>query len=273
MNNDGDRMTAKKNIGMSEEHLIELINKEIDGLISASEHQELMQSVSSNEHAAQLYHDLLRTAKALEGIEQAPPPAYLKSHIMNSINAAPALADRSVGWLSSWIGVFRAKPMARYAVVFASGLCVGILFLVLASAWQQNAEPDASTVSGYIALFSDIHRLPVVESARFGGEGVEGVFRTYRSGGNVFVEIEVQSSEKFSIELNSDPAELRFDGIRRFAGAEGDVNVTQGKIILSGARSEQAVVAFSGGGFLKGSLEGRVYKGNSLVQRVMLRLQ
>ena len=266
-------MTDKENLGMTEERLIELINKEIDGLNSASEHEELMQSVSSNEHAARLYRDLLRTTKALEGVEQIAPPSYLKSHIMNSINTARALPNRQVWWLSSWMELLRKRPMARYALVFASGLCVGILFLVLANPWQHQGEPDASMVSGSVALFSDLHRLPTLESSRFETEGVNGVFRTYKTGGNVFVEIEVQSSEKLTIELNSDPVELIFDGIRRSAKAEGDVNVTQGKIILAGGRSEQAVVAFSAGGQLKGALEGRVYKGNTLLHRVMLRVQ
>lgn len=271
--NEGGRMTGKENLGMTEERLIELINKEIDGLNSASEHEELMQSVSSNEHAARLYRDLLQTTKALQDVGQAQPPSYLRSHIMNSINASRALPDRRVGRLSSWMEVFRGRPIARYALVFASGLCIGILFLVLASPWQHHAEPDASMVSGSMALFPDLHRLPALESARFEGEGVSGVFRTYKSGGNVFVEIEVQSSEKLTIELNSDPMELKFGGVRRSADAEGDVNVTQGKIWLSGTRSEQAIVAFFGGAVPKGSLEGRVYKGNVLLHRVMLRVQ
>ncbi len=266
-------MTEEKNLEMTEERIIELINKEIDGLNTAAEHQELMQSVSANEHAARLYRDLLGTAKVLQGIEHVSPPSYLKSQIMNSIPAAPAHSHRRIGPLSSWMEAFRGRSMTRYAVVFASGLCVGILFLVLANPWKQSAEPDASTVSGSMTFFSDLHRLPVLESARFEGDGVEGILRTYKSGGNVFVEIEVQSSDNLNIELNSDPAELRFDGIRRFAGSVGDVNVTQGKIILSGARSEQAVVAFSGVGLLKGLLEGRVYKGNVLVHQVMLRVQ
>lgn len=266
-------MTTEKNTQMTDERIIELINKEIDGLNTASEHQELMRSVSSNEHTARLYHDLLRTAKALQAIEQVSPPAYLKNHILNAVTAAPVPSQQRVGSLASWRELFRSRPMARYAVVFASGLCVGILFLVLADPWKQRAEPDASTVSGSMTLFSDLHGLPILESDYFQSDGIKGALRTYKSGGNVFVEIEVQSSDNVNIELNSDPAELRFDGIRRIVGSEGDVNVTQGKIILSGARSERAVVAFSGVGLLKGSLEGRVYKGNALVHQVVLRVQ
>ncbi len=265
-------MTLKENMGTTEERLIELMNKEIDGLNSASEHQEFLKSVSSNDHAARLYHDLVLTATALEGVEQVPPPSFLKNHIMNSISAAPATGNRRREWLSSWLTVFRTRPVARYSVVFVAGLCVGILFLVVANPWQRS-EPDASAVSGSMTLISDLHRLPLLESSRFEGEGVEVILRTYKNEANVFVEIDVQSSDEIRIELNSDPADLRFDGIRRFAGAEGDVNVTQGKITFSGAKSEQAAIVFSGRGSLKGSVEGRVYKGNSLVHRAMLRVQ
>ena len=265
-------MTVKETSGMMQERLIELINNEIDGHNSASEHQELMQAVASDEHASKLYHDLLRTAAALKDVEQVQAPPYLKHLVMNSIHAIRTPSVHHNSWLPSWTAVFHSKPAVRYAVVFASGLCVGLLFLVLASPWQRHGEPEASTVSGSMALFSDLHGLPVLETARVEGEGVEGTLRTYKSGGSVFVEIEIQSADDISIELNSDPGELRFDGIRRLPGAEGEVNVTQGKVVLTGARSEQAVVAFSGGDPLKGVVEGRVFKGNVLVHRVALQV-
>lgn len=256
---------------MMQERLIELINNEIDGLNSASEHQELMQHIGADERAAKLYHDLLQTATALKGVEQLPAPSYLKTRVMNSIYATRTPAVQPGTWWSSWTAMFRRKPAARYAVVFASGLCVGLLFLVLATPWQQGGEPDASAVSGSMALFSNLHHLPVLDSARFEGEGVDGVFTLYKSGSGIYVEIEVHSSEVLRIELNSDPAALRFDGIRRTPRAEGDVNVTQGRITLTMVKSDGDVVAFSKVGDVQMPVEGRVYKRGVMIRSVSLR--
>src|SRR3990172_5494816 len=106
MDGEDDRMTEKKSLKMTEERIIELTNKEIDGLNTAAEHQELMQIVSADEHTATLYHELLGTARVLQGIEQKSPPSYLRSHILNSIAAAPVSSRQKSAFLASWIEPF-----------------------------------------------------------------------------------------------------------------------------------------------------------------------
>jgi hypothetical protein len=154
--------------------------------------------------------------------------------------------------------------------VFASGLCVGILFFVFANPWREDLT-DTAKISGSMALFPDLPRLQVVDSVHIEGEGIDGAFKTYRNDGRVFVEIEVKSPEHVRVELNSDPAELVFGSIGRLAGTEGDVNVTQGKIIFTGVNSDRSIVAFSEVGFAQRPIEGRIYKGGSIVQSVTLR--
>ncbi len=51
---------------MIEERYVELINKELDGLNTESESQELEKYLSENVEALTYYEDLLRTAERVE---------------------------------------------------------------------------------------------------------------------------------------------------------------------------------------------------------------
>ena len=120
-------------------------------------------------------------------------------------------------------------------------------------------------------LFPELSRLPIIDSARIVVEGVEGTFKTFESGRNVLVEIAVKSDEKVRVELNSDPMELEFGGMKNLDRTESSVNITQGKVVLTNLQSEQTIIAFSERGEIRRNLEGRIYKGTSLLQSVTLR--
>jgi hypothetical protein len=254
-----------------EEQYRELINKQIDGLNDASESEELQRSLATDKEARGIYDDLLRMANALKRVEAIEPPSRLKTQILNSIRSGPASTESRSSRLSVLLEVFRRRPLARYSLVFASGLCVGVLFFVFANPWRQGTTADSSKVGGAMALLPDLSRLPVVDSARIESEGIEGTFRTFRNEGNVLVEIALNSSVNVRVEMNSDPSELTFGGISRLSGTEGLVSVTQGKIVLTDVKSDLVAVAFSSVGEIHRAVEVRIYKGDVIVQSVFVR--
>ena len=71
---------------MNEEKFIDLINKEIDGIISAQEKKGLMEYLEKNPEAKQKYQDLVDSTKYLDKLDEVEPPEELKSRIMNSID-------------------------------------------------------------------------------------------------------------------------------------------------------------------------------------------
>jgi len=255
---------------MMEERYIELMNKEIDGLNTPSESRNLQTYLNSDSEAKNFFDDLQRTAKVLQGVEEKEPPSYLRNHILNSIKFAPTTGASQHGWIGQLAETFQSRSFRRYALVFASGLCVGILFFVFANPWRKELT-DTTKLSGSMALFPDLSHLQVVDSVHVESEGIDGAFKTYRNEGRIFVEIALQSAENVRIELNSDSAELVFGSVGRLAGTEGDVNVTQGKIIFTGVNSDRSIVTFSEVGFAQRPIEGRIYEGGSIVHSVTLR--
>ncbi|MDP2886243.1 MAG: hypothetical protein Q8P51_14610 [Ignavibacteria bacterium] len=255
---------------MMEERYVESMNKEIDGLNTPSESHDLQKYLNSTSEAKKFFDDLQRTVKALQGVEEKEPPSYLRNHILNSIKFEPTTRASQSGWIGQLAETFQSRSFRRYALVFVSGLCVGILFFVFANPWREKLT-DTTKLSGSMALFPDLSHLQVVDSVHIESEGIDGAFKTYWNEGRVFVEIEVKSPEHVRVELNSDPDELVFGSIGRLAGTEGDVNVTQGKIIFTGVNSDRSIVTFSEVGYAQRPIEGRIYKGDSLVRSVTLK--
>jgi hypothetical protein len=254
-----------------EERYIELMNKEIDGLNDPSESHELQKYLDANKEARGFYEDLLRMANAFRRMEEVQPPSNLKIRILNSLGRGSNAVRSRSNWIAALVETFRRRPITRYALVFASGLCVGVLFFVFANPWRQGSTSDTSKASGSMALLPDLSHLLVVDSAHIESDGIDGTFRTFRSGRNVLVEIAVNASENVRVEMNSDPSELAFGGISRLAGTEGLVSVTQGKIVLTDVKSDHIAVAFSSAGEIHRSVEGRIYKGDVIVQSVSIR--
>jgi hypothetical protein len=254
---------------MIDDRTIELINKELDGLNSESESKELETLLSENDEALKYYDELLRAASALKRIEQVEPPTFLKTHILNSIKSLPIPND--IGFVTRILGVFRQRPAVRYAVVFASGLCVGILLLVIADPWRQVEIPDVGTVSGTMIVPAEVSRLQKIDSVGVDGAGFRGMFKTLRGDGTITVECAVASSENLRLEMTADPEELKFVAINRLGGTENDVMATGGKVIFTGTRSEHGLITFTELAAPQRPIEVRVYKAGTVVGTVSIR--
>lgn len=256
---------------MIDERYVELINKELDGLNTESESKELKHFLSAHNEALKYYNELLRTASALRRIDQVEPPSFLKTHILNSVKSLPVPVRSRFGWTNSVLDVFRRRPVVRYGAVFASGLCVGILLLVIADPWRQNEMPHASKLSGSMLSRPDISRLQMIDSIALDGSGYQGHFRTFRGDGTLTVECVVAAGENLELELSSDPEELKFVGVHRLGGADNDVTVTAGKVVFTGTKSEHDMVTFTNVVSPHQPIEVRLYKGGTVITSVLVR--
>jgi hypothetical protein len=256
---------------MIDERYIELINKELDGFNTEAGSRELEQFLSENSEALQYYDELLRAASALKRVEQVEPPSFLKTHILNSVRALPVPRRSGIGWISTVLDVFRQRPIARYAVVFASGLCVGILILVLADSWRQDEMPDASKVSGSLVLPKEILRLQKIDSVALDGSGFRSFFKTLRGDGNITVECVVAASENLRVELSAELDELKFVGVNRLEGTDNDVFATGGRVIFTGTKSEHGLITFAEVASPQQPIEVRLYKRGTVIGNVSIR--
>ena len=124
---------------MIDKKYIELMNKEIDRVITPGEKQELHNYLSVNEAARNYYDGLLSAVDYAENLADFNPPENLKKRIMNSIDfSLYESKTRSKKTLSFLWGL-----KFKYAYTFAAGLLAAILiytFFTLNSGKVNNDE-------------------------------------------------------------------------------------------------------------------------------------
>jgi hypothetical protein len=255
-----------------DERIIELINKEIDGLNTPSSSRELEAYLNSHPDAKKLFVELQRASDALKHVEAVEPPSYLKTHIMNAVRAASQEQNPRESRIDKLIELLKSRPARRYSLVFASGLCVGILFFVVANPWQKEGGGE-SALSGSLVASNEVSSLPLLDAVDLGAEEINGAVKSYKSEQGIAVEITLTSPQEVNIELISDPAELMFEKISRSNGADGEINLTDGRITFSNVRVCRSVVFYVAVAHPQRSLEARVYTKAGIVRSVSIRAQ
>ncbi len=256
---------------MIDERYTELINKELDGLNTEAESKELEQFLSENDEALQYYDELLRAASALKRVEQVEPPSYLRAHILNSIRIAPASGISRFAWIERVLNVFRQRPFPRYAIIFASGLCVGAVVFIFGSSTRQENAPDVSELTGSMIPLSDLSHLQKIDSVSVNREGLQGTFRTLKSEGKILVDFSVASSEDIRLELSADQDELMFVGVSRISGSANDLFATGGRVIFAGITRDHSIVTFAETAAPQNALDCRILKGGTVVYSLSLK--
>lgn len=113
---------------MINEKYIELMNKEIDQVITPQERIELQNYLSDNKTAKEYFDELILTNNFLNRLPDQNPPENLKKQIINSIDFSryekhQEPAKKPAGFL--WGLKF------RYTYIFAAGLLAGIIIFSL----------------------------------------------------------------------------------------------------------------------------------------------
>jgi hypothetical protein len=110
-------------VGMTDhDHALELINAEIDGVITGAQKAELNRLLLADPAVRALRDELAGVCKALDTMPREDLPAGLHDAIVNGLPVATpnshAAARRTA---------FTQRPMLRYAAAFAGGLLVSAL--------------------------------------------------------------------------------------------------------------------------------------------------
>ena len=250
---------------MIEKKYFELVNKEIDGTNSKTESAKLKAYLSRNPEGRQLYEGLLKTANALKRVEEVEPPKHLKQHILNSLEFPQRSPNRKWSILDQVIEKFRLRSTPRYAVVFVSGICVGVLLFVLFSQPRGLGDQETAQVSGTLALVPELLYFQASDSVAVNLSEINGKLRTFSSGDIVLAEWDLQSGVSVRAEIRFQPTDMTFSGLKKLSGGEEKLDVGQDRIILTHSGAGHYFVSFASHGAPHGPLEVKIYAGNRLL--------
>jgi len=112
---------------MIDEKYIELINKEIDGIITSDEKARLHAYLERNFEAKNIYQEQIQTAKLLNRVPAIEPPPNLKKRIMNSIDLNRYTVKERKRVSESLFSNRSSKWVPKLVFTFTFGLILGIL--------------------------------------------------------------------------------------------------------------------------------------------------
>jgi hypothetical protein len=112
---------------MIDEKYFELMNKEIDSVITKAEKEKLQSYLSTNPEAQNFYIALHQTSERLSQIPEVESPPNIKKYVMNSIDLTRYSVSKKPGKFSSLRLNVLAKPSPKFAFAFALGIVIGIL--------------------------------------------------------------------------------------------------------------------------------------------------
>src|SRR5271169_5385101 len=132
---------------MTGEQLRELINRDVDGDLSPSEHRELAGALRRNASARRLHSENTALGAALSSVRQVEPPANLGNRIRADIRSRVSTPAPRKTWLESLREFVQTPSVLRYGTVFTGGLVTGALLLLFLVHPQPaaNVSGDAAT--------------------------------------------------------------------------------------------------------------------------------
>lgn len=219
------------------DHIIRLIQEDIDGVLPESARAELQTVLDSDPEAASLHADLQRIGAAISAAPVIPAPADFTQRVMDRLPAVPAparAADRPVASRVSagWIDRVFAPSIRRTAFAFALGV---LLTVVVIGTLDVDLSIDPAATSGAMsALAPTTTSIAIDEPA--------GVLRSSTSTvGTIIAASFVDTTTPFSIVL-SGPAGI-VDRILVPASAQGSIDRTGSGFTIDAQGSVRLLVS------------------------------
>jgi hypothetical protein len=223
---------------MTDNKFLELVNKEIDGLITPQEKIKLDQFILNNPDAGKLYQELIETEKTLDLLLSNDPSENLRKNILNSIDLSrysKPLKKDFRKMITSFV------PAPKMLITFSLGVVVCLIVLSAIFRTPDIFSPfDSDDVSGTIGLSNS----RIIESVPVSASGIEGnieLLKGYDASehtdeeiNHIQLNINLESAEKFNIKFRFNTKEgiiedFSCSGPSEFSLEEGTLNIISAK--------------------------------------------
>ncbi len=225
---------------MIDEKYIELMHKELDGVISAGERKLLMGYLLEHADAKIFYQELKETVVLLDKVPQADVPEKMRERIMNSINKEKYARDPYRGNVPEMIQNWFSSPRPKMAFTFALGVLFGIIVIVL---WPLNIRVDNSSLYGTMGLEKQMYN-PVVESVSVHTNGIKGSIKVVQTKDLIRIETDLRGEEQYDLFVEYDNEHLLFENFRLRTPGEHGLNTQIGKLEIINIDDLDCVLTF-----------------------------
>lgn len=211
---------------MVEQAYLELIHKEIDGVITPAEKARLEAYLKSNPDARKIHRELTGLARALDELPALDPPLALKSGILGRITAGKNRTLRS-GGIAGHSG---NAGRWRLAYGFAAGLAAGLLLLALAGDFfHEETTLNIADLQGTLVI-SESPGGGAISARTLEAPGVSGELRLRHTADTGILALDITAAEETAIAFTFDAAALQLSGFIAREGGIGALENRDGRI-------------------------------------------
>lgn len=231
----------------SEQKIVELIQREIDGLNSPEESAELQAIVAKDPQVRKIYDELRAVADTLEQAEQLEPPAHLKAAILSALpkrKEAPAASKGVLQWLA---GFLPRQPRFQISLAFAGGLAAGLLlFALFASEALRQSPSDVADYYGTLVAPEKEADLTVLHELVIDIEQAQGRVVVKSAGSTFLIETDLVAQDEIRLIFDFDRARLHFSGfVVSQESDSGNVRFDDQRVALTAPLPPLAQLLFS----------------------------
>ena len=215
---------------MLDERILDLINKEIDGVIAPAEQAMLDGYRAQNPEVAVMESELRAVALALGEVRAVEAPVSLKARVMRSILPQPRHESAARRILTPVLDFFRAPSGLKVAYAFSFGIVAGIALFALYASVRSPGSVDTADLTGTMIIGGSAGSVEVGPVVALTGDGVSGSIETQFAHSLAILKVNVSSSDNIRAEFTYDPSLLAVRAIQRGTDARTDLAVSGNKV-------------------------------------------
>ena len=230
---------------MNKKKYIDLVNKEVDGIINEKERNQLHQYLEENPGAKNLYLEIIRTINIRNRINDVNPSPNLKKRILNGIDTNRYASEVKRKWgrfnISNWITGLNPK----FAYAFAAGMIIGlVMYFVFLTEKVQDYPMNNINFYGTIGI-PDNENVSPLDQISLDIKDVSGTVGMYKFNNITWFDINMTHSEQCKIELNFDQKYISFNGYKPIDYTTVYVENEKDKVTIHMNKSGQFLLLFS----------------------------
>jgi hypothetical protein len=199
---------------MIDKKIIELIHKEIDGVITPEEKIRLHDYLSQNPRAQQMFEEQVCAAELLHQIPSIDPPEDLKKRIMNTIdlNRYTAVRTKIPSWRLSRGWSFRINPKLAFSL--GLGFILGIVvFAMLLNVSKDDFRMRSKDFMGTIGLHGR-SRFQQVDKAIITLPDIQGRLTLLQADDYIGLDVRLHSRDFFELLVRWPADRMEFQGFQ-----------------------------------------------------------
>jgi hypothetical protein len=188
---------------MISDKVIELINRDLDGILTEKEKQELNRELESNLEAREMSGKLRLLHRKLSEMVKVEPPADLKDNVMHGIYGSRRPAVKRENPSKSNILDLFTLPRFKLAGMFALGAAAAVLFLIVTQKLGGNGHVPAEQLIGTIISPEIAKQAEVIEAKVLTINNHEVSIRTSRLENTIIAEFEISNEGEGIIQIQA----------------------------------------------------------------------